>query len=899
MANNFAPTVTVKNSNVEIGASVLFKDLFEVNDLDGNAITRYRFRDNGSASYSGFFSLAGAKQIAGGWVEITAAQLNSVTYSAALLLDSESIGVQVYDGKFWSSAAFGVMNTVNANNRPPVVTTQNGEVLETEMRAITDLISVYDPDEYPITKYYLVDRANYASSGYLTLRGTRLASAQWHLIEAADLPAIRYVGGSWGPDSEKVGVMAFDGKKWSEVSEFSMLTTPNQFKPVVGVYTLQGGVGSVIEAQSMFTVSDADGNTMKMIRFLDTGVAADSGFFTVNGVRQASGTFFELPFQQLSAVRYNYSAFAENEQYQVQVYDGRYWSDLATGSISAVVKPRIEFSTRSIVLDELEEVPASSLFTRGDAGPPLIQYQVVDLTSGNTTAKFSLNGNDFLPNSVYSLSAADFANLQVKGGANDLGRSFDNMVVRAYNGTFWTNWEKFNVSTEPVADKALYSGTHAREDFNAATGKWRITYGFIPNGTSVPNYYADDAQERDGTIALSASQREMVRSVFQNYQTYFNLEFVERPFNILGDDIDIVIGANTQDGSQAYAYLPAPWTFGGIPLDRNPQSDIWFSNQGPTDPNNPDNTNGGYGRLTFVHELGHALGLKHPFENPPTLPTAVDFHRNSVMSYSSTPGRNDYPMTPMLYDIMALQTMYGANKTFRTGNDTYVYELANTQMQALWDGGGEDTINMGNQTRGGIIDLREGRLSSLNGVADSLWVPYGCVIENARGTRDSDTMFGNEIRNLLFGNEGNDRFVGNGGDDVLRGGIGNDTYVWSMGDGNDVVREESNGGREIIEISDPIGRLNALEDDFIFRKFGRDLRIDMTFNQGESLGSVVIKDMAWGGSRVETLRFVDSQGNKIGNDIDLNSVFVQSTDVAKRFQVTNSQTQFGYIATPV
>jgi Ca2+-binding RTX toxin-like protein len=269
------------------------------------------------------------------------------------------------------------------------------------------------------------------------------------------------------------------------------------------------------------------------------------------------------------------------------------------------------------------------------------------------------------------------------------------------------------------------------------------------------------------------------------------------------------------------------------------------------------------------------------------------------MSYSNTPGRNDYPMTPMLYDIMALQTMYGANTTFRTGNDTYVYELANTQMQALWDGGGEDTINMGNQTRGGTIDLREGRLSSLNGVAGSLWIPYGCVIENARGTRDSDTMFGNEIRNLLFGNEGNDRFVGNGGDDVLRGGTGNDTYVWSMGDGNDVVREESNGGREIIEISDPIGRLNALQDDFIFRKFGRDLRIDMTFNQGESLGSVVIKDMAWGGSRVETLRFVDSQGNKIGNDIDLNSVFVQSTDVAKRFQLTNSQTQFGYIASPV
>jgi Ca2+-binding RTX toxin-like protein len=173
------------------------------------------------------------------------------------------------------------------------------------------------------------------------------------------------------------------------------------------------------------------------------------------------------------------------------------------------------------------------------------------------------------------------------------------------------------------------------------------------------------------------------------------------------------------------------------------------------------------------------------------------------------------------------------------------------------------------------------------------------VIENARGTRDSDTLFGNEIRNLLFGNEGNDRIIGNGGDDVSRGGLGNDTYVWSLGDGSDVVREELSGGVEVIEISDPVGRLNSLADDFSFRRFGSDLRIDMTFNQGESLGSVVIKDMGLEGSRVETLRFVDSDGVKIGNDVDVNSIFVQSNDVARRFQVTNSQTQFGYIATPV
>ncbi|MFN7773070.1 MAG: hypothetical protein ACK5R1_09940, partial [Planctomycetota bacterium] len=361
MANNFAPTVTVKNTNVEIGASVLLKDLFDVVDLDGNAITRYRFRDNGSAAYSGFFSIGGVKQNSGGWIEITAAQLNSVSYSAALLLDAESIGIQAYDGKFWSSAAFGVMSTVQPNNRPPIVTTQNGQVLETEFRSITDLISVYDPDDYPITKYSLVDRDNFAISGYFTLRGNRLPSAQWNVIDAADLSAVRYIGGEWGPVNEKIGVMAYDGKKWSEVSEFTMLTTPNLNSPVVGVYNLQGGVGRVIDAQTMFTVSDADGNTIKKIRFLDTGINPNSGFFTINGVRQTSGTFFELPYNQLSTVRYNYSAFPEFEQYQIQAFDGRYWSDLAVGNISAVVQPTVTFDTRTVVLDTLEEVKFNTL----------------------------------------------------------------------------------------------------------------------------------------------------------------------------------------------------------------------------------------------------------------------------------------------------------------------------------------------------------------------------------------------------------------------------------------------------------------------------------------------------------------------------------------------------------
>ena len=220
-------------------------------------------------------------------------------------------------------------------------------------------------------------------------------------------------------------------------------------------------------------------------------------------------------------------------------------------------------------------------------------------------------------------------------------------------------------------------------------------------------------------------------------------------------------------------------------------------------------------------------------------------------------------------------------------------------MQAFWDAGGDDTLNFGNQVLGATIDLRQGRVSTLNGVAYSLLIPFGVQIENARGTRNNDIMFGNETRNLLFGNESNDRLVGNGGEDVLRGGAGGDTYLWALGDGTDTIREESSGGRDFLEIQDPTGRLSALQDDMTFRRFGRDLRIDIAFDRGETVGSILIKDMSWGGSRVETLRFNDANGQQIGTNIDLNSVFVQATDVRTRFQLTNNQTQFGFIAVPV
>ena len=141
----------------------------------------------------------------------------------------------------------------------------------------------------------------------------------------------------------------------------------------------------------------------------------------------------------------------------------------------------------------------------------------------------------------------------------------------------------------------------------------------------------------------------------------------------------------------------------------------------------------------------------------------------------------------------------------------------------------------------------------------------------------------------MFGNGGNDTLIGRGGNDALIGGNGDDIYEWSLGDGRDLITERSSdglGGNDLLIVSDPSNALNSLEDDFTFRRFGNDLRIDLTLDQGAGQGTVTIRDFANVAERVELLRLVDISGNSIGNDISLNSIFQNATTSAQRFEVT-------------
>ncbi|MGB7060277.1 MAG: hypothetical protein WBD58_21415 [Geitlerinemataceae cyanobacterium] len=228
------------------------------------------------------------------------------------------------------------------------------------------------------------------------------------------------------------------------------------------------------------------------------------------------------------------------------------------------------------------------------------------------------------------------------------------------------------------------------------------------------------------------------------------------------------------------------------------QGDVWFN------PNvyKKDFEPGTLAYETLIHEIGHALGLKHPFENP-KLPPEEDHNTNTVMSYT----RDGYAASLMPYDIQVLQSIYGVadynstNTEYFFHENVYYYSYysepenfevfrgSKTQQlkQTLWDKGGEeDTLNLSSlslfsffdesyyidMNPGGIVTtMSETRLSNYS---QGTLIAFNTIIENLVGSPDKDHIIGNDASNEIKGNAENDTVYGGNGADTIEGGAGND-----------------------------------------------------------------------------------------------------------------------------
>ncbi|NOX73661.1 MAG: serine 3-dehydrogenase, partial [Alphaproteobacteria bacterium] len=203
-----------------------------------------------------------------------------------------------------------------------------------------------------------------------------------------------------------------------------------------------------------------------------------------------------------------------------------------------------------------------------------------------------------------------------------------------------------------------------------------------------------------------------------------------------------------------------------------------------------------YRLQTFIHEIGHAVGLGHSgnYNNSASYPTDATFDNDSwqlsVMSYfdqsanTTVTGSYTYVLTPQLADIIAMQNIYGSG-TARSG-DT-IYGDGNTTGSAIYgtsigttptftafpsitifDAGGIDLLNYSGTAFNQVINLDAESMSSIYGMTNNVIIARGTVIENATGGSGDDVINGNSINNVL---------TGGAGMDILNGGVGNDRLV--------------------------------------------------------------------------------------------------------------------------
>lgn len=196
----------------------------------------------------------------------------------------------------------------------------------------------------------------------------------------------------------------------------------------------------------------------------------------------------------------------------------------------------------------------------------------------------------------------------------------------------------------------------------------------------------------------------------------------------------------------------------------------------------------GANRGLTLHEVGHSLGLKHPGRYnfgglepppPPYLPASEENTRYSIMSYMHAPDQYGEPTELMMYDIAALQSIYGVNTSYHTGNNVYRAPAAN-DFKIVWDAGGYDRIVWSGRADV-VIDTRAGSFSDLGG-RNNFAIAYGVEIEAAEGGAGDDRLIGGAGRQRLSGNAGDDHILGGGGDDWLIGGGDDDRLVGANGD---------------------------------------------------------------------------------------------------------------------